>query len=129
MKVLVVDDYPGSAEITCVLLKLLGHESAGATTGTEALAVAQAFAPDVVVLDLNLPDVSGFEVARELRTRGDKRLFIAAMTGRIDPEERVRSLAAGIDMHMLKPASADSLTKIIEAAKRRLSEGGATGRA
>lgn len=129
MKVLVVDDYPGSAEVTCVLLRLIGHEAASATTATQALEVASAFAPDVIVLDLNLPDRSGLDVARELRTRDGRQPFIAAMTGRSGPEDRVLSLAAGIDLHVLKPASADSLTKIIEAARQHLSERGSADRA
>jgi DNA-binding response OmpR family regulator len=129
VKVLVVDDYPGAAEITCLLLQLLGHESASATTAAKALAVCDSFGPDVIVLDLNLPDQSGLDVARALRARGGKQPFIAAMTGRNAPEDRVESLAAGIDLHVLKPASADNLTKILDAAKRRFTGDDAEGRA
>jgi two-component system, chemotaxis family, CheB/CheR fusion protein len=122
MRVLVVDDYPGAAEVACVLLRLLGHEPLPAVNGTQALERAATFEPDVIVLDLGLPDVSGYDVARELRLRTGKRPFIAAMTGWCGPDDRVRSLAAGIDMHVLKPASADNLGKIIVAAQRRLSD-------
>ncbi len=129
MKVLVVDDYPGAADVTCVLLRLLGHEPAAATTAAQALELAAGFDPDVIILDLGLPDQSGHAVARELRGRGGKRLFIAAMTGRSGTEDRVQSLAAGIDVHVLKPASAENLTKILDAAQRRVTEDGAAGRA
>lgn len=129
MKVLVVDDYPGAADVACVLLRLLGHEPEAATTGAEALERAAIFDPDVVVLDLGLPDQSGYEVARALRRRPGKRPFIAAMTGWAASEDRVRSLAAGIDVHVLKPASADNLTRILDDAKRQLSAGAATDRA
>lgn len=129
MKVLVVDDYPGSADVACVLLRLLGHDPQPATTAAQALERAAAFEPDVIVLDLGLPDQSGYEVARTLRSRGGKRPFIAAMTGWDAPEDRVRSLAAGIDLHMLKPASAENLTKILEAARRRFTDGAAGDRA
>lgn len=122
MRVLVVDDYPGAADVACVLLRLLGHESLAAMTGAQALERAATFEPDVVVLDLGLPDVSGFEVARVLRQRTGKRPYIAAMTGWSAPDDRVHSLAAGIDMHVLKPASADNLGKILAAAQRRISD-------
>lgn len=129
MKVLVVDDYPGAADVTCVLLRLLGHEPASARTAAQALATAETFEPDVIVLDLGLPDQSGYIVARTLRGRAGKRPFIAAMTGRSGAEDRVQSLAAGIDIHVRKPASAENLTQILEAAQRRITEGDAADRA
>jgi len=129
VKVLVVDDYPGAADVVCVLLRLLGHEAQGATTGAQALDLATTFEPDVIVLDLGLPDQSGIEVARVVRSREGKRPFIAAMTGRAAPEDRVHSLAAGIDLYVLKPATAENLTRVLEAAQRRLTAAGATGRA
>src|SRR5206468_5803469 len=113
MRVVVVDDYPGAAEIACVLLRLLGHEARGATTGAQALTVIEELKAEVVVLDLGLPDTDGYEVARAVRKRGGRRPFIAAMTGRSAPEDRMQSLAAGIDMHVLKPASSENLTKIL----------------
>ena len=118
VKVLVVDDYPGAADITCVLLRLLGHEALAATNAAQALESAASFDPDVIVLDLGLPDQSGYTVARTLRGRAGKRPFIAAMTGRSDTEDRSESLAAGIDLHVLKPASAENLSEILDAARR-----------
>ncbi|HUS32787.1 MAG TPA: response regulator [Kofleriaceae bacterium] len=122
MRVLVVDDYPGAADIACILVRMLGHDARGAKTGKQAVDEAAAFEPDVIVLDIGLPDFDGYEVARRVRAQPGKRPFIAAMTGWDHPDRRALSLAAGIDMHVLKPASEESLTNILEAAKKQLSE-------
>lgn len=118
-RVLVVDDYPGAAEMSCVLLRLLGCTAQGARTAAETLAAVESFDPDIVVLDLGLPDVNGYEVARRIRSRTGKQPFIAAMSGWAEPSHREDSLAAGIDMHVAKPASAENLGQIIEAAKAK----------
>jgi two-component system CheB/CheR fusion protein len=114
MRVLVVDDYPAAAEAACILLGMLGHETKAALTGESALAQAETFAPHAVILDIGLPDLSGYEVARELRARpnGDQ-VYIAALTGWDQPEDRAKSRAAGIDLHVLKPASAEKLVEIL----------------
>lgn len=117
LRVLIVDDYPDAAETACTLLSLLGHECRFATSGKDALIEAARFEPDVAILDLGLPDLSGFEVARELRRQfADKPLFLAAVTGWGQPEDRARSLAAGFDHHVLKPADRSKLTMIIQLA-------------
>ena len=121
MRVLVVDDYPGAAEAACLLLRLLGHEPLAAMTGQQALERAATFDPDIVVLDLGLPDVSGLDVARALRQRPGRRQFIVALTGSSSSEDRGRVRDAGIDMYVLKPASADNLARIITAARRSIS--------
>lgn len=121
-RVLVVDDYPGAADMTCALVRLLGCDAKPAGNATEALKIFESFAPQVVVLDLGLPDASGYEVAREIRRRGGgKQLFIAAMTGWAEPSH-VHSLAADIDMHIVKPASEENLGRILDAAKALLGE-------
>lgn len=122
MRVLVIDDYPGAAQASCMLLATMGHETQIATTGVEAITLASSFEPEVIILDLGLPDVSGYEVARQIRTQSARRPFIVALTGWGATHDRVRSLAAGIDEHVVKPANADKLTAILEAAQRRLSE-------
>lgn len=123
MRILVIDDYPGAAEVSCTLLALLGHEGFAATSGREGLARASDVDLDIIVLDLGLPDMSGFDVARELRSRPGKRIFIAAMTGWNTHEDRVRSLASGIDMHVAKPTSADKLAQVIRAAEELTTAG------
>jgi CheY-like chemotaxis protein len=116
MNVLVVDDYPNAAEITCTLVRIMGHDCQAALTGTSALAVAATYEPHVVLLDLGLPDVDGYEVARRLRAECRRRPYIAALTGWGQPTDRARSLAAGIDKHLLKPAGADTLAEVFRAA-------------
>ena len=120
MRILIVDDYPGAAEASKVLLQLLGHECSTATTGQGALDELAQFDADVVLLDIGLPDLSGYEVARAIRANAtSKRVFIAALTGWATAEDRVRSLAAGIDLHLEKPPSRPALESVIKAAKTR----------
>ena len=116
MRILVVDDYPTAAQATCLLLAMLGHETRSASSGKDALAVATEFDPDVIILDIGLPDLSGYQVARELRLRPGKRPYIAAMTGWGTTSDRVQSLAAGIDQHVVKPADVDKMHHIIDSA-------------
>jgi DNA-binding response OmpR family regulator len=114
VRVLIVDDYPDSAEISAMLLELFGHECRTAATGRDALAQAATFDPDIVILDIGLPDISGYDVARSLRARArDRPLYIAAVTGWGQPEDRVRALAAGFDLHMLKPTDGAKIQKIL----------------
>jgi CheY-like chemotaxis protein len=119
-RVLVVDDYPDSAEIASMLLTLYGHECRTAVNGLDALAQAAEFQPDIVILDIGLPDISGYEVARTLRARaGSRPLYLAAVTGWGQPEDRVRAFAAGFDQHVLKPADAAKIRGILQLAADR----------
>ena len=119
-RVLVVDDQPEAAELVGVLLEILGHECEAAQTGASALEKAEEFDPDVVLLELSLPDVSGLEVARELRRRRAGRpLHIAAVTRKSHPDDHARSLAAGCDQHLVKPANAAKLRHVMYVADLR----------
>jgi DNA-binding response OmpR family regulator len=104
---------------------LLGHDARPARTASEALSLVDSYDPDVIVLDLGLPDSTGYDVARNIRSRNTRQPFIAAMTGWNAAEDRVHSLAAGIDLHVVKPACAENLERIIDAAKQKLSARGA----
>ena len=118
-RVLVVDDYPDAAETACTLLSMLGHECRFATTGQAALIEAAQFQPDVAILDIGLPDVSGFVLARELRKQfAGRPLYLAAVTGWGQPEDCAKAFAAGFDHHVLKPADQRKLTNILELAAR-----------
>jgi len=113
-RILVVDDYPNAAATTCELLTMFGHECRAADSGTKALAEAQDFRPDVAILDIGLPDLDGYEVARELRRiLAGQPLFVAAMTGWGQPNDRAQAFAAGFDHHVLKPADATKLKEIL----------------
>jgi CheY-like chemotaxis protein len=117
--VLIVDDYPDAAEIACTLLTLLGHECRAAYCGRDALAEARSFQPDIAILDIGLPDISGYELAGELRKLyAGRPLYLAAITGWGQPEDRVKAFAAGFDHHVLKPADGGKIREIIRLAER-----------
>jgi DNA-binding response OmpR family regulator len=117
-RVLVVDDYPDSAEIACTLLGILGHESRLATSGRAAIEEAARFEPDIVILDIGLPDVSGYEVARTLRARATGRpMHLTALTGWGQAADRMRAFAAGFDQFVLKPTDAAKLRAIVRTAE------------
>lgn len=121
LRVLVVDDFQDAAVITQLLLEGHGYTCRIATTGKEALEVAEEFDPDVGILDIGLPDLSGFEVARVLRGRPrDHRLYLAAVTGWGDRETRENAFRAGFDDHVLKPTDGATLQKIMRDAELAL---------
>ena len=102
--VLLVDDDEDSAEGLSALLAADGHEVRTAGDGPAALALAESFAPDVVLLDIGLPGVDGLEVARRLRELPATRAsFVAALTGYDEPSHKARVRAAGCDAHLSKP--------------------------
>lgn len=118
-KILVVDDYPDAADIACMLFGLLGHDTRAVHTGQAAIDTAIVFQPDIVVLDIGLPDISGFDVARELRKLfAGRQLHIAAVTGWGQPADRVRAFAAGFDQHILKPSDLPKLQSVLDAADK-----------
>jgi CheY-like chemotaxis protein len=122
-RVLVVDDYPDSAETASMLLTLHGYECRTATTGQEALEQAAVFEPDIVLLDIGLPDITGYEVARLLRARaGDRPLYLAAVTGWGQPADQAKALAAGFDHHVTKPADLRKLAMIVRLADQANAE-------
>lgn len=122
LRVLVVDDLRDTTDIMCVLFEALGHDPRGAMTGTEALAIAEQHDPQLCLLDIGLPDLSGYELAREIRRRaGDKKIYIVAVTGWGTSHDRVRAIAAGFDQHVLKPTDERTIRSIIEEARRALS--------
>ena len=120
MRVLVVDDFPGAAEASAVVLKLLGHETEMAFTGRDALAKARTFDPDLIILDIGLPDIDGFQVARSIRELPQgQRVHIAALTGWDQPTDRKRGALVGIDSYASKPADATTLRNIVANAANR----------
>jgi CheY-like chemotaxis protein len=103
-RILVVDDNVDSAESLAMVLRVTGHQVRTAHDGAEALEVAAQFAPEIVLLDIGLPKMSGYEVARVLRSRyPDRDILIVALTGYGQEEDRRRSREAGFDHHLVKP--------------------------
>jgi CheY-like chemotaxis protein len=97
-----------------MLLRSLGHEARVAHDGLAALRVAEEFQPDVVLLDIGMPGLDGYEVARRLRAMARERpLRIVAVTGWGQDADRQRSNEAGFDLHLVKPVDASELARAL----------------
>ena len=113
-RVLVVDDNVDAAESLALLLRMAGHEVRVAHDGLAALAAAEADPPDLVFLDIGMPVMDGYEVARRLRRRpGLEDLLLVAMTGWSQEEDRRRSREAGFGHHLVKPVEPDVLYQLL----------------
>jgi PAS domain S-box-containing protein len=109
-RILIVDDNRLSSDSTATALGLMGHELATARDGIEGIERAQTFRPDVILLDIGLPEVNGFETARRIREQPwGKNIFLIAVTGYGQEEDRRRSLQAGFNYHLVKPLSFSEL--------------------
>ena len=113
-RILVVDDNRDGAESLAMLLRTGGHEVRTAHDGFEALEVARAFRPHIVFLDIGLPRLDGYEVARRLRKEpGMEKGLLVALTGYGQEEDRLKAMAAGFNVHLVKPADIDALQNIV----------------
>ena len=115
VQVLIVEDNRDAAESLALLLELFGHEVRMAHDGLSALDVAAAAVPDVVLVDIGLPGIDGYELAR--RFRADDRFAAAtlvALTGYGRDDDQRRALAAGFDRHLVKPVAIDALEAILD---------------
>jgi two-component system CheB/CheR fusion protein len=114
MKVLVVDDNRDAADSLSLLLGLEGHEARTAYSGAAALDLAREQRPDVILLDLGMPGMDGYEVARALRLDPEMAgTTLVALTGWGQDEDRKRSEAAGFDRHLTKPVAFDALRRLL----------------
>jgi CheY-like chemotaxis protein len=115
-RILVADDNRDGAETMGMLLEIAGHEVRLADSGMSAIETAKDFEPHVVILDIGMPDIDGYEVARRIRreTWGASMLLIA-VTGWGHAEDKRRALDAGFDHHMTKPVDPDALERLIVA--------------
>lgn len=119
LKILVVDDNVDAAETTAMLLELMGHEIARAHDGAEAIALATTWQPALVLLDINLPILSGLEVARRLRANDvTRQTYIVALSGFTSTEDQRASLDAGCDEHIAKPFDMGAIEKTLAKAER-----------
>ena len=113
-RVLIVDDNVDSADSLAMVLKFDGHETERVYTAYDALERTISFNPDVVLLDIGLPEIDGYEVALRLRALpGFERLRLVALTGYGQPEDRARTRAAGFDAHLVKPVEFPALERAI----------------
>ena len=128
-RVLVVDDEDAITELVATAARFAGFDVATAASGREALERASAFLPHVIVLDIMMPGMDGFDVLRSLRGRGDL-VPIIFLTARDEHVTRVKGLSSGADDYLTKPFSLEELMARIRAVIRRTVDltGGATGR-
>lgn len=117
-RVLVVDDEESIREILTMALKMHGYQIQTAATGYDALRLVQSFAPDIIVLDIMLPDIDGFEVAKRLGSR-DSRVPIMYLTARDETQDKIRDLSLGGDDYMTKPFSLEEMVARLQAILRR----------
>jgi DNA-binding response OmpR family regulator len=119
-KILVVDDEPNIREVVSLYLRRDGHSVISAADGEEALRLYRQSQPDLVVLDLMLPKVSGLEVCR--RIQADERVPVVMLTARGEEEDRIVGLGIGADDYVVKPFSPRELAARVEAVLRRVNE-------
>ena len=116
-RVLVVDDHPDTAEVLSVLFQMLGHETHCALRGRDALWIARELDPHVILLDIGLPDITGYDVLRSLRAdAGRPSRFIAAVTGHGRPSDISRAVTAGFDQHITKPVDMSKIREVLRCA-------------
>ncbi|HXF15469.1 MAG TPA: MASE1 domain-containing protein [Burkholderiales bacterium] len=113
-RLLIVDDHRENADTLATLLASLGHEVFTAYDGRKAIELAQQLHPDAVLLDIGLPGMNGYEVARALRNSQGMRMFLIAVSGYGQDEDRRRSREAGFNYHLVKPVDPARLGDIID---------------
>jgi CheY-like chemotaxis protein len=117
----VVDDEKDTAETACQLLRLWGNESWAACDGATAVEAARVGAPNVVLLDIGLPDLDGLEVARRMRAQAAAHPpLLVAVTGYGSAADRERTAQAGFDLHLVKPVEPDCLRDLLVTYRRTL---------
>jgi CheY-like chemotaxis protein len=113
--ILIVDDYPDALDIWAIYLRAMGYEVSTAGDGAAAIAQAEKLLPDLIVLDLELPRVSGFDVARRLRANPEtQHIPLIAATGYSHAKQLDRARDAGFDQIVIKPCDPDMLVEEIE---------------
>jgi len=113
-RILVVDDNRDSASTLAILLRLMGNVTQTANDGLEAVEAASDFRPDVVLMDIGLPKLDGYEACRRIRQQpGGADMVVVAVTGWGQDEDRERSSEAGFDHHLVKPVDQATLAEIL----------------
>ncbi len=117
---LVIDDSPDVADSLALLLKTFGADVRVARSGGEGLAICPEFAPELILLDISMPGMDGFETAQRLRKLPTARnASLVALTGRGEQDMRRRVQQAGFDRHLTKPADLNELASLLEASNQR----------
>ena len=121
-RILLVEDSEDARHMLQMLLMLAGHEVYAAVDGPSGLEMARTKRPDIAVIDLGLPGMDGFEVARQLRAGSEKEVRLIALSGYGQPEDRRKTLDAGFDMHLVKPVDPAHLSTAIAAVRKQRDE-------
>ncbi len=120
MKVLVVDDNRDAASTLSMLVEMVGHEVRTAFDGIEALVEAARFLPDVVLLDLGMPRMDGFEACRQMRAQPwGVKMAVIAVTGWGNEADRLRTKQVGFDHHLVKPVEPDVILSTLDSLERQ----------
>jgi PAS domain S-box-containing protein len=121
-RVLVVDDSVDAADSLAMLLAFEGHETHQAHDGADAVSTAERVRPDVVLMDIGLPVLNGYEACRRIRSHAwGAPIVMVAITGWGQEEDRERSNAAGFDLHLVKPVGREELLRVVASARSRAS--------
>jgi CheY-like chemotaxis protein len=112
-RVLLVEDCAESRETMEMLLTIWGHQVETASDGGEGVQKALAGWPDVAVVDLGLPVLDGYQVARQLRAALGEAIYLIALSGYAQAKDRERALEAGFNAHLCKPAELDELSRLL----------------
>ena len=113
-RILVVDDYPHAAEVLARWLKRMGHDVRTALDGIEAIQVAEQFLPEIVLLDIVMPKLGGYETAERIREQPwGERITLVALTGRAQEQDSKRAQNAAFDAHLVKPVDRSELAALL----------------
>jgi PAS domain S-box-containing protein len=126
-RVLIIDDNQDARDVLAMSLEIDGHRVFAAASGREGLEVALVERPTVVIVDIGLPDIDGHEVARRLRQALGSEVTLVAFSGYGQPEDRRRSLEAGFDVHVVKPATGETILSLLDVNSRTSSSGSGGG--
>ena len=108
-RVLLIEDHDDAREMLALLLGKLGHDVHAAADGPSGLDAVHAVGPDAVIVDVGLPGLDGYEVARRIRAAPGRQPLLIALTGHASAEDEARARAAGFDVHLVKPVQLDRL--------------------
>jgi two-component system, sensor histidine kinase len=113
--ILIVEDNADARDMLRQVLAMQGHDVREAADGAEGVALAAQVKPDVAIIDIGLPDIDGYEVARRVRSQASRPIALIALTGYGQPADQRRALAAGFDLHLVKPITVERLDQAIAA--------------
>lgn len=127
LRILIVDDNRDGADSLEMMLRILGNETRTAYDGQSGVEIAEEFRPDVVLLDIGLPRLNGYQACRYLREQPwGQTMILIAVTGWSQEEDRRRSEEAGFDHHLVKPVDSAALMKMLSAMAATATAGSAT---